>query len=196
MNSIKTRHAALIVIDLLQDFFDSSIWPNSLIPESRQILVEKTNDLIASCRSHQLPIIWFRQEFKPDLSDAFAHMRRSGKRYTISGTNGCELLPELHIHPDDTVLCKSRFSAFYETELNTLLNRLGINCLILAGITTSWCVRSTAVDAYQRDYDIILAGECMQAFTTEDHESSLRAMDGYIATNLSNVEILSRMSGG
>ena len=196
MRSIKTGQSALIIIDLLQDFFDSAIWPDSLIPESRQLLIQKTNELSASCRSHQLPTIWFRQEFKPDLSDAFPHMRRSGKRYTISGTDGCQLLPELHVHPDDIVLCKSRFSAFYQTELNTLLNSLGINCLILAGITTSWCVRSTAVDAYQRDYDIVLAGECMQAFTAEEHESALRAMDGYIATNLSNDEIVSRISGG
>jgi len=89
------KHTALVLIDLLRDFFDAEIWPDSVIPKSRQSLVENTNELISSCRSKQIPVIWFKQAFKSDLSDAFPHMRRSGKKYTIAGTPGCEFLAEL-----------------------------------------------------------------------------------------------------
>ncbi len=183
------NHTAVVVIDLLRDFFDPEIWPDSLIPQSRQSLVKNTNELVSYCRSKQVTVIWFKQEFKPDLSDAFLHMRRSGKKYTISGTDGCEILPELDVLPEDYILFKSRFSAFFRTRLDELLGKHDINQLILAGITTAWCIRSTAVDAYQRDYDIFIAKDCIAAFNEKDHRDSVQAMDGYIATFLSNSEI-------
>lgn len=188
------RHTALIVVDLLQDFFDADLWPDSLIPRVRETLVKSTNELVALCRRKQIPIIWFKQAFKADLSDAFPHMRRSGKKYTISGTDGCELLPELDVSPADHILSKSRFSAFFRTDLKQLLEKLNVVQVILAGITTAWCIRSTAVDAYQRDYEVIIARECIQAFTEKAHLDSVQAMDGYIATLLSNKEILQRIS--
>ncbi len=189
MLSLDTKHTALVIVDFLQDFFDPEIWPDSLIPKARTTLVKKTNQLVEFCRDKQIPVIWFKQAFKPDLSDAFPHMRRSSKKYTISGTDGCEILPELDVLPKDLILFKSRFSAFFRTDLEPLLKKLKTEHLILAGITTAWCIRSTAVDGYQRDYEIIIAKDCTQAFTETDHLQSIRAMDGYIATALSNNEI-------
>ncbi len=194
MISLDPNHTALVVIDLLSDFFDSEIWPDSIIPQSRQSLVKTTNELVSCCRSKQIPVIWFKQAFKPDLSDAFPHMRRSGKKYTIVGTDGCEILPELDVKPEDHILFKSRFSAFFRTGLDELLEKHAINHLILAGITTAWCIRTTAVDAYQRDFNILIAKEGIAAFNERDHRDSVHAMDGYIATLLSNNEILKCMS--
>jgi nicotinamidase-related amidase len=185
---------ALIIIDLLQDFFNEKIWPDSTIPEKRKSLVANTNELVAICRDKEVPIIWFRQAFKPDLSDAFPHMRRTGKKYTIAGTPGCELLPELDVAPRDHILFKSRFSAFFRTELDQLLEKLRINHLILAGITSAWCIRSSAVDAYQRDYDVFIAKDCIAAFSEDDHHYSMRAMDGYIATLMTNTKINDQLS--
>jgi len=70
---------------------------------------------------------------------------------------------------------------------------MGVSTVILAGITTPWCVRSTAVDAYQREFDVILASDCMAAFDEASHVESLTAMDGYIATSLRNAEIEQRL---
>src|SRR5688500_17636208 len=101
----------LIVIDLVQDYFNPALWPNSHLPESRQRLVTAANELAALFRAQNLPIIWFRQEFAPDLSDAFLHVKQSGKLYAIRGTAGCQLLPELQVAPEDRILVKKRYSA-------------------------------------------------------------------------------------
>jgi nicotinamidase-related amidase len=180
---------ALIVIDLIEDYFDRGLWPDSCIPENRDDLDSRSNDLVAVCRGHEVPIFWVRQEFEPDLSNAFQHMLDGGRSYAVRGTPGSQLLSELNVQPTDTVLTKHRFSAFYETRLAELLADRGIDTVILAGITTSWCVRSTAVDAYQRDLTVVLAKDCMAGFTERDHEESLSAMDGYIAKACSNREI-------
>lgn len=179
----------LIIVDLVQDYFDVKLWPNSQLPDSRQHLVKATNDLAALFRAKEFPVIWFRQEFSPDLSDAFVHVKRSGKPYAIRGTPGCQLLPELQIKPEDRILVKKRYSAFYQTELDAVLGDLQPQTLVLAGITTAWCIRSTAVDAYQRDYRVLLAQEAMAGFTERDHLESLNAMNGLVGTALTNGDI-------
>jgi len=186
---------ALVVLDLLEDFFDEGLWPESVLPAARASLAERTNQLTGACRAAGVPVIWVRQEFRADLTDAFPHMRRQDRRYTIAGTAGCQILRELQVHPADTVMLKTRFSAFFRTGLEDMLKTQGIQNLILAGITTAWCVRSTAVDAYQRDINVIVAADCVASFTAEDHANSVKAMDGYIASFQTNGEIIPWLAG-
>ncbi|HUF11178.1 MAG TPA: isochorismatase family cysteine hydrolase [Rhodothermales bacterium] len=186
-------NAALVVIDMIEDYFDSSIWPTSVIPSMRSRLVTSMNELVRGCHSAGIPVIWVRQEFDEGMSDAFPHARAGGMRYAVKGTLGSRLLAELEPHAHDRMLTKRRFSAFYETSLDVTLLQSGASTLILAGITTAWCVRSTAVDAYQRDYDVILAADCMAAFDEGAHRESVEAMDGYIGEALTNAAILHRL---
>jgi nicotinamidase-related amidase len=184
---------ALIIIDLIEDYFDATIWPASALPARRRELVTAGNDLVQICREQNVPVIWVRQEFSADFSDAFPHARRAGTRYAIAGTPGAALAAGLEVRPDEAVLTKKRFSAFFGTGLNELLVDLQATTVILAGITTAWCVRSTAVDAYQRDFEVILATDCMAAFDEASHRASLAAMDGYIATCMTNAEVADRL---
>src|SRR6266853_1710125 len=97
---------ALIVIDMLNDLLRA--WT----PAAKQRLVRSTSALVDMMRSHRRPVIWVRQEFRPDLSDAFAEKRAKDIRITIQGTPGCEIVPELAVDPSDLVLVKKRYSAF------------------------------------------------------------------------------------
>jgi nicotinamidase-related amidase len=179
----------LIVIDMLRDFLES--WE----PRQRERLVHSINELAADMRSLAHPLIWVRQEFEPDLRDAFPEMRTKGIRITIKGTPGCEILPELSVAPADTVLVKRRYSAFYGTTLDEILSRLRPDAIILAGINTHACIRTTAIDAYQRDWPVILAKDCIDSYDPEHHEISLRYMTDKIAAAMSNEEIRSALSG-
>ena len=189
MNS--NRRCALIVIDLLEDYFDGNLWSRSQIPELRNHLVETTNELVRAFRDADQPIVWVRQEFEPDLSDAYPHMKSKGLRYTVRDTPGAQLLHELDVQARDRVIVKKRFSAFFNTDLSELLGKLNASRLFLAGITSSWCLRSTAVDAYQLGYEIVLVDECISGFTQDAHEAAMSEMDGYIARRSSLNEAVS-----
>jgi len=184
------RRPALLAIDMLRDFLDA--WD----PPVRQNLVDSINVLTTMMRARQLPIIWVRQEFEPDLSDAFREMKASGMRITIKGTPGCELLPELQVAPTDRVLIKKRYSAFFRTPLDQWLAELQVDALILAGINTHACIRTTAIDGYQRDWEIILATDCIGSYDREHHEVSMRYMRDKIAAALTNAEIAARLGVG
>lgn len=178
----------LLVIDLVNDFLDR--W--DLAP--RDTLIASVNGLVTAFRSHDVPIVWVRQEFEPDLSDAYLEMRRTGVRVTIRGTPGCQLATGLDVRTTDGVIVKKRYSAFFGTDLDGYLRAAEASTLVLAGINTHACVRTTAIDAYQRDYDVVLASDCVGSYDSEHHAVSLRYMNGKIARVLTNREISSLLA--
>jgi nicotinamidase-related amidase len=185
----------LIVVDMLVDFFDAAIWPDSDLPPMRDELCQRINACVGRFRAAGCPVTWVKQAFEPDLSDAFPHMRQTGKAYTIRGTPGAEILPELDVDAGDPVIFKKRFSAFFETGLADKLGELAVDTVVLCGVTTSWCIRSTATDAYQHGFEVLLAGDCMAGFSMADHERDLRAMDGYIGRALDSEDLANWLQG-
>src|SRR4029453_3483109 len=117
---------ALIFVDMLNAFLQA--WA----PAAKQRLVRSTNALVGIVRDCHRPVIWVRQEFQPDLRDAFPVMRAKGIRITIQGTPGCQIASELGVAPSDPVIVKKRYSAFYGTALVQLLAGFEPDGLILA----------------------------------------------------------------
>jgi nicotinamidase-related amidase len=180
---------AVLVIDMLVDFFEG-------VPElaaQRTRLTTAINQLTSAARSAGQPVIWVRQEFRPDLSDAFLDMRRRRVAVTIVGTNGAMILPELTQASGDHVVVKKRYSAFFGTSLDDLLATLNPRTLIVAGINTHACIRTTVVDAYQRDYDVVLAADAIASYDAEHHAITMKYLDGKLARLASNAEIGERL---
>jgi nicotinamidase-related amidase len=177
------RKPALIVVDMLNDFLQT--WA----PAAKQRLVQSTNALVDIARRHDLPVIWIRQEFRPDLADAFPEMRAKGIHITIQGTRGCEIASDLAVDPADLIIVKKRYSAFFGTSLDQALAVLKPDGIVLAGINTHACIRMTAIDAYQRDWEVVLAADCVESYDREHHDVSLRYMKGRIASVMGNEEI-------
>jgi len=180
----------LIVIDMLNDFLAD--WE----PGRRQALVEAINGMAQIMRRHSHPIIWVRQEFEPDLRDAFPEMKAKGIHKTIKGTPGCEIVPELAPGTSETVIVKKRYSAFFGTGLDEIFAGLKPDAVILAGINTHACIRTTAIDAYQRDWPVVLAADCIDSYDREHHEISLRYMKDKLAKVWTNREIESALESG
>ncbi len=177
------RRPVLIVIDMLQDFLKD--WD----AKRKQCLLDSITDLVGIARNAACPVIWVRQEFEPDLADAFLEMKKKRIHITLKGTPGCQIVPELAPAPSDTVVIKKRYSAFFRTNLDDIVDRLQPDALILAGINTHACIRTTAIDAYQRDLRVVLASDCVDSYDREHHDVSLRYMQSKIADLMSNEEI-------
>jgi len=178
------NHPVLLVIDMLNDFFQSGP-----LAERRGALVQSINELVALFRSREWPIVWIRQEFAPDLRDAFLAMRDQGKAITIAGTDGCHILSELNYSSADPMIVKKRYSAFFGTNLDELLASLKPDSLVLAGINTHACVRMTAIDDYQKNYRVVIAAEEVAAYDEEHHQITLRYLRQEMAQVLTHVEL-------
>jgi nicotinamidase-related amidase len=86
----------------------------------------------------------------------------------------------------ETVISKTRFSAFAGTGLGDHLRTHGVDTLVLAGLTTECCVQSSAWDALERDFHVFLAGDACAAYEPELHRQTLRALalNGVIVGNI------------
>ena len=178
----------LIVIDMQNDFLDR------LEDDTRAALIANTNELIEIFRASGCPVIWVQQLLSPDLSDAPLLMRDRQIAVVIDGTPGAGIHPELARHNEDTVVIKKRYSAFFGTDLERILSDLAPEQVTLAGVNTHACVRSTAIDAYQRDLRVVLASDCLASHDPEHGRISLAYMDGNIAVAKSNDQILNALS--
>jgi len=173
----------LLVIDVLNDFL--SRWE----PAKADRLVANTNELVGICRAADVPVIWVRQAFRPDLSDAFPEMRDKAISITIEGTWGAEIDARLDRRAADLEVVKKRYSAFFRTDLEETLSSRGVDEVILAGLNTHACIRMAAIDAYQRDLRVVIAADCIGSSDEEHAEVTMRYMDGKIARAMSNAGI-------
>jgi nicotinamidase-related amidase len=189
-NDRRARRVTALIIDMQEDFF-----VHERLSRRRADLTLRTNELISHCREHDAEIVWVKQEFAPDLSDAMLEARKKRIHVVISGTPGAEILSELARRPTDRVVVKKRYSAFFGTGLDRLLPVAGDSQLIVAGINTHACVRATVVDAYQRDREVILAQECIDSYDRQHHDVSWRYMDGKLGTGMSNEQIRLLLEG-
>jgi nicotinamidase-related amidase len=176
--------AAILLIDLLEDYFR-----DGRLKANRSTLASHINALTSVGRAHHIPIIWVRQVFKADLSDAFLWMRKTHTAVTIENTTGSQLLSELEQDPTDLEVVKKRYSAFFRTNLDELLQTLATDTLIIGGINTHACVRMAVIDAYQRDYEVVLALDCTDSYDEEHHRVSLRYLTGGMSNAKTNQDI-------
>ncbi len=109
----------------------------------------------------------------------------------IRDTWNTNILSELTPKVEDIVLYKNRFSGFYQTELDSILKRLGVKYLVFTGCTTSVCVESTIRDAMFRDYMPVLLADCTgepigYGLPRSNHEASLltiQVMFGWVSNS-------------
>lgn len=178
------RHPAIFVIDMLNDCFG-----HAELQRLRPALCASINRLTAMARAAGHPVIWVRQEFEPDLSDAMLDMKRKGIRMFIKGSRGPLILDELDRTDTDLEVVKKRYSMFFQTGLDALLQRLGTDQVVLAGVNTHACIRAAALDAYQRDFEVMIVRECVASKDVHHHDVTMDYLDGGVARVVSLDEL-------
>ena len=179
--------SAVLVVDMLNDFLEpTGAMP---LPEGHR-LYEPIRRLLTSARAYGSPVIWVCDTHPPND-------REFDKRsvHCISGTWGAQIVPALEPSADEYRVPKRRYSGFYETDLDLRLRELGIAHVILTGVVTNICVRSTAHDAFFRGYDVIVVQDCVAATSECEQESSLYDIDTHFGTVAGLEEVLAVFEG-
>ena len=155
----------------------------------RSSLCASINDLTNLARANACPVFWVRQEYEPDLRDATLDMRSESIRMFIKGTKGPLILDELTRVESDIEVVKKRYSMFFGTDMDAQLRRLGTDQIILAGVNSHACVRTSAIDAYQRDLPVTIVRECVASKDVDHHNVSMDYLDGGIAQLVTLAEL-------
>ncbi|OGP89682.1 MAG: hypothetical protein A2156_00530 [Deltaproteobacteria bacterium RBG_16_48_10] len=136
------KRTALLIIDL-QNFFGEIVKP----------VLGNILEVIQTCRQYPVPIIFTQHgHTEPDSNGGM--LGKWWGQLIVLGTRAWEFIPEIRIEPDDIVLPKKRYSAFFETDLDRMLRSRGIRDLVISGVMTNLCCETTARDAFMRDYRV------------------------------------------
>ena len=119
--------------------------------------VKPTQMLISLYRELQLPIVFTSRDWQAHSSGTHSTQRQ---RKNISESD-YDIYPEFNRLPSDTLIRKSRASVFFQTELDEVIEDMGIDSIVLGGESTSGCVRASVVDAYSRGLPPVLVQECV-----------------------------------
>jgi ureidoacrylate peracid hydrolase len=154
--------------------------------------VDSMLGLIDAARSSGLPIIWLRQadSVPPWSSILWLNGRDDddGTGYCVPGTPGFEFW-RVAPQPDETIVTKSRYSGFVRTELEDLLVDGGATWVAVCGLTTGCCVSSTAWDAMQRDFRVIVVGDATAEYDLVMHRAALESMAENVGLIVSAAEL-------
>lgn len=140
----------------------------------------KISKLLDAARSTDCPVIYTRQVQKNiavrEVFDSFATKIERRSEDMVDGSKGTEIVEELSPQDRDLVIDKSYASAFFATPLISFLIKMKIDTILVTGGTTSGCVRSTAVDAAARNYNVGVVMDCVYDRLEYSHRASLLDM--------------------
>ena len=148
------NETAVVILDLISDFeFDNG----SKLARAAQRIAGNVARLSTRARGVGVPIIYVndnRGRWRSDRSELIARCSRPESL-------GRALVQRLAPDEEDYFIFKPKHSGFFATPLAALLEHLGTRTLVLTGVTTEQCVLFTAIDAYVRDYEIVVPRDCV-----------------------------------
>jgi nicotinamidase-related amidase len=166
---------ALVVVDISVGFTD----PESPLACDLEHVVDAVGLLVAAARRADVPVVYTTVAYDEEgKRRAAAFIEKVPALMTLeAGSRWVEIDPRIAPQPGEPVLRKLHASAFFETELAGLLAAAGCDSVIVAGASTSGCVRATAVDALQHGYRTVVPREAVGDRNADAHEANLYDID-------------------
>ncbi|MBN1226551.1 MAG: isochorismatase family protein [Deltaproteobacteria bacterium] len=174
------NNPAFIMIDLQYNYTgdDKPIldqihdWPSG-VGESSWRAIQRIKELLAISRDKKIPILYTMQVQTNIEFDGFAAKTDREHSQYLRGAKGTMIVDELAPEKGDLVIEKSYSSAFYGTPLLSFLIKLRTDTLIVAGGTSSGCIRATCVDAVARNFNVAVVEDCIYDRISISHKVAL-----------------------
>jgi nicotinamidase-related amidase len=195
---VKRERCALLVIDM-QDEFVRPGWTPFWVPEATK-RVRKIRLLLEFCRRSNVPVIFtaFAKTNnyldRPASGDSMPN-RFPGTPSQVAFFRDGKIWHELLPIPNEIVIHKPSYGAFYDTPLETILKRMDKDTVILCGTLTNYCVGTTARQAYERGFKVVVGIDVTATDDPDLQEAELRTLRKGFAMVLSVDEIIQKLRG-
>ena len=189
--NLDARTTALVLIDL-----QKGIVGRVLEPHSGASVVERAAALGRKFAELHAPIVLVNVAFSRGGADRLAQPVDVPMQAPPGGmpADFSEFIPEIAALPAEVTITKRQWGAFYGTELDLQLRRRGITTIVLGGIATNFGVESTAREAWQHNYAVVVAGDACSSMGPDLHRFAIEKILPRIARVRSTAEILSALS--
>ncbi|HOX35918.1 MAG TPA: isochorismatase family cysteine hydrolase [Methanoregulaceae archaeon] len=167
---------ALLIIDMQNDF----VLPGKALAVAQApAVIPQIRAVLDAFRDRRLPVFHVIRIHRPDGSDVEITRKDLFKKtpFAVAGSSGAAIIDELQPRPGEYVIEKARMSAFLGTELDLMLRTLAITDLVVAGIQTPNCIRTTVFDAIAYNYPVILLRDAVGAKNDAVHSANVADME-------------------
>ena len=187
---------ALLVIDFVRAYTEPG--GPFVLPDPGPA-VAATAALVDAARSAGRPVIWTVVRYTSGLADGGLFVRKvpALAAFAEDAAGGWgELAPPLAPAPGEPVVVKQYASAFFGTSLAATLHASGVDTVVVAGVSTSGCVRATATDALQHGFRPIVVRDACADRSALLHQSNLADLDAKYADVVDLPEAVTRLAAG
>jgi maleamate amidohydrolase len=161
---------AVLVVDFSCGFTD----PECTLGSDMTPAVEATKRLLDAARSKGIPVVFTTIGYDSSLKDGGLWLEKVPALGDLQvGGRWVEIDPRLDPRPDETIVLKKGASAFFGTNLASILVSQQVDSVILCGATTSGCIRASAIDLLQYGFPTIVPRECVADRAQAPHEANL-----------------------
>lgn len=183
---------ALLIVDFVNGFTDPEILGGGNIAEA----VTATVPLLAFFRSRKLPVAFTRIVYAADGSDAGIWCEKVPRLRELTETAPqSQVVKELASIPGELIVRKTQASAFFGTPLASVLQARGVDTLVMAGCTTSGCVRASAIDAMSLNFRLVVAADCVGDRALGPHQANLFDLGQKYADLMTAQEVMAALGG-
>ncbi len=169
---VGVERSALLVIDMQKFFLGSRI---ASLLDSGTAILPNVKRLIDHYHEKGRPVIYTRHAHSPDGSD-LGILGEWWDEHCLEGTEEAEIHDSIAPGPEDSVILKHRYSAFYGTDLDDVLVERQVEEVVISGVMTNICCESTARDAFFRDMWVRFVADATASVNEEMHVATLQSL--------------------
>jgi maleamate amidohydrolase len=187
------KRPALLIVDFMRGY---TLPGEPFYAPAVALAVACTVPLLAAARKSEIPVIFTKVQYSGGGAEGGLFVRKiPALRRLLPGSVAAEPVPELAPQGNEVVLTKQYASAFFGTPLASMLTAQGVDTIVLAGCSTSGCVRATAVDGMQHGFRVIVPRECVGDRAPEPHLANLFDIDAKYGDVEAVATVIAKLGG-
>ncbi len=182
-------HPALIIVDVVVGFTD----PTCPLGSEADAVVAANTELMVAFHQAGLPVVLTTVVYRSEEQASVFRARVPALNLLTPDSEWVKFDPRLPIATSDLQLEKRHASGFHGTDLDNWLKARGVDSVVVTGLTTSGCVRATAVDGLQNNYRVLVPREACGDRDEQAHESNLYDLNAKYADVVSLEDVLASL---
>lgn len=182
---LRPTSAALVIVDMINEFCKPG---GKMVLPGYETLIPQQQALIAAARSAGMPVIFVIDSHRKGMRQDREFLKRTP--HGEENTWATQVVDDIAPMAEDLIVIKHRYSSFYQTDFDLLLQDMMIDQIVVCGVVTNICVRSTVHDAFFRGYDVIVPHDACAATSAREQDSSLYDIATHFGTVASTANVI------
>ena len=189
--ALDASRTAMVVVDMINEFCKPG---GKMVLPGYESLVPQQSALIAAARASGVPVIFVIDSHRRNMRRDREWLKRTP--HCVENTWATEIIDDLQPQDEDPRVVKHRYSAFFQTDMDLLLKDMMVSQLVVFGVVTNICVRSTVHDAFFHGYDVVVPHDACAATGPREHASTLYDIATHFGTVSDSQTVIEALATG